>query len=84
LIQLIWPTYHGDGSYDDAIVFIKQQFLNSVMNPSGSLKGVYIVNSFDDATVLNTFQSIMEHIESHIPTPKGGDLWQDDIGEGFG
>jgi hypothetical protein len=74
LIQLVWPRYHGDGSYDNIIAFIIQQFSDSSKDGNGCVKGIYVVNSFDnDLTnnVLSTFQSIMEYMEVHVPIPIG-------------
>jgi hypothetical protein len=64
LMQRIWPAYDGNGSYDDTLSYIRQQFITK--SDPARVRGTYVVNIFDTDTVLATFQSIMELVE-HLP-----------------
>jgi hypothetical protein len=70
IIKQEWPQYHGNGSYDDVLQFLQYQFVGTCNKSSLhglTIKASYVVSAMDGPLVLQTFQSIMEHIENRSP-----------------
>jgi hypothetical protein len=73
IMKRIWTTYNGNGSFDDVVTFIRQQFHqlsdnNEMLRASHDvryrahpLQSYVIDSSFDGPSVLSVFQSILEH-----------------------
>jgi hypothetical protein len=71
IMKRIWWSYDGDGSFDDVVTFIRQQFhrLCSTRRdgpsddaPPPELQSYVIDSSLDGPSVLSVFQSILEHL----------------------
>jgi hypothetical protein len=64
-VQQVFPTYNGDGSYDDVLKHIKLAFSDRVRpyyDNDDMMK--FVVNCHDRDAVINVFQSILM---SHRP-----------------